>query len=107
MWGRPSVVRNKIIKTTQTGRRDTPQARNGALLLRCALFAPYNSLFIYFLPVKRFINDSTVGDDVLDVPHHKIDRGCCGRPMVAPTLFNIPINHTSTSVYAMALRLYV
>ena len=29
---------------------------------------PYNSVFIYFLPVKRFINDSTVGGDVLDAP---------------------------------------
>ena len=43
-----SVVRNNRGRFYGAGRRDTPQARSGALLLRCALPAPYIRDIIYF-----------------------------------------------------------
>ena len=39
---------------------------------------------------RKYATFAFVGADVLDRPHHKIDRGCYGRPMVAPTWFILP-----------------
>ena len=41
---------------------------------------------------RKYATFAVVGADVLDRPHHKIDRGCYGRPVVAPTVVVSPIN---------------
>ena len=53
---------------------------------------------------RKFAAFAFVGADVLDRPHHKIDRGCYGRPMVAPTWFIHPYKHQFISLFFSADR---